>query len=161
MLRTGLTIAAVPAPNTSIMRPSSAASATSDMLDLALGDVPALRAQSLTGKSQDRVAGDTLQNGTVKRSSDKLLLAGLLVLHGNEEVHSADLGHVLLLAEEPQVLLEATGGSLELGQNAGSIVGTKLLVTNTAGPGTDGVVSGLQGDGLEASGVVRAQRDWQ
>lgn len=123
---------------------------------LALNDVPALGAELLAGQGQDGVAGDALEDGAVERGGEELLLARLLVLEGDEHVHGADLGDVLLLAKEPQVLLEAAAGGLELGQDAGGVVGAELLVADAAGPGAHGVVGGLERDGLEARGVVGA-----
>lgn len=123
---------------------------------LALADLPALGGQALAGEGEDGVAGDALEDGAVEGGGDELLLARLLVLDGGEHVHGADLGDVLLLAEEPEVLLEAAGGGLLLGHDAGGVVGAELLVADAAGPGADGVVGGLEGDGLEARGVVGA-----
>lgn len=124
--------------------------------DLALGDAPALGHEALAGEGEDGVARDALEDGAVERGGDELLLARLGVAQGDEEVHGADLGDVLLGAEEPEVLLEAAAGGLQLGQDAGGVVGAELLVADAAGPGADGVVGGLEGDGLEAGGVVGA-----
>ncbi|KAK1848521.1 hypothetical protein CCHR01_08850 [Colletotrichum chrysophilum] len=123
---------------------------------LALRNHPALGHEPLAGKSKNGVTGDTLEDGAVEGRGDELLLAGLLVLDGGEHVHGTDLGDVLLLAEEPQVLLVTAAGGLELGNDAGSVVGAELLVADTAGPGADGVVGGLKRNGLEAGGVVGA-----
>ena len=123
---------------------------------LALLNLPALRLQPLTSQREDGVTRDALEDGAVEGSGDEGLLTGLLVLESNEEVHGADLGDVLLLAEKPQVLLETAAHGLDLGHDAGRVVGAELLVTDTAGPGAHGVVGRLERDGLEARGVVRA-----
>lgn len=124
--------------------------------DLALRNDPALGLQSLTSEREDGISCHTLEDSAIEGSSDQLLLSSLLILQGDEQVHCANLGHVFLFAEEPQVLLETAGSGLELGQNARSIIGTELLVTNTAGPGADSVIGSLKRDGLKASRVVRA-----
>lgn len=123
-----------------------------------LRNLPSLGAKVSVGKREHRVTGDTLKNGAVQGSSDQLGNTSLLVLDSDEQVHGADLSHVLLLAEEPEVLLVSAGSSLELRNDARGVVGAELLVANTAGPGTDGVVGGFELDGLEACGVVRADR---
>lgn len=123
---------------------------------LALGDEPALWGEPLAGEGEDRVAGDALEDGAVEGRGDELLLARLLVAQGDEHVHGADLGDVLLLAEQPQVLGEAAAHGVALGHDAGRVVGAQLLVADAAGPGAHGVVGGLERDGLEPRGVVRA-----
>lgn len=121
---------------------------------LALGDEPALRDEPLAGEGEDRVAGDALEDGAVQGRGDELLLARLLVAQGDEHVHGADLGDVLLLAEQPQVLGEAAAHGVALRHDAGRVVGAQLLVADAAWPGAHGVVGGLERDGLEACGVV-------
>ncbi|KAI6748546.1 hypothetical protein HG530_015319 [Fusarium avenaceum] len=113
---------------------------------LALADLPALRNKTLTSQVEHRFTSDTLEDGTVKRSCHKLLLASLLVLENGKH---------------PEVLLETTAGSLELRNDAGRIVCTQLLVANTTGPSTNSVISGLERNGLEAeeSGAGRANAE--
>ena len=50
--------------------------------------------------------------------------------------------------------MKAAFGRLQLRYNAGRIVGSKLLVANTAGPGAHGVVGRFKGDSFESDRVV-------
>ena len=123
---------------------------------LALLDLPPFRLESLASQREDRVARDALKDGAVQGRGDERLLARLLVLERHKEVHGADLGDILLLAEKPQVLLETAAHGLDLGNDARSIVGAELLVADAAGPGAHGVVGRLKRHSLEAGRVVRA-----
>lgn len=123
--------------------------------DLALGDLPPLRGEALARQRQDGVARDALEDGAVEGRGDELLLPRLLVADGDEQVHGAHLGDVLLRAEQPQVLLEAAARGLHLRHDARGVVGAELLVAHAAGPRPHGVVGGLERHGLEARRVVR------
>lgn len=66
----------------------------------------------------------------------------------NEEVASAGLCDLAVLAKQPQDLVEALSLSLAVGLQGRTVVGTELGGTETTGPGTDGVGSG--GEELQA-----------
>lgn len=54
--------------------------------------------------------------------------------------------------------METPRGSGQLVHDAGGVVGAKLFVTDATGPGADGVGGCFKGDGLEAGGVIGADR---
>ena len=72
------------------------------------------------------------EDGAVERGGDELLLARLAVAHGDEHVHGADLGDVVLGAVQPEVLHVALGDSVLLRRNGGGVVGAELVCTNAA-----------------------------
>ena len=64
--------------------------------ELALQDVPALGGETLAGEGEDGVAGDAFEDGAVEGGGEELLFAGVLVAHGDEEVHGPNFRDVLL-----------------------------------------------------------------
>lgn len=123
-------------------------------------------------EGKDRVAGDSGENdvcgeGRVCQEADKTtkrgrkraltlkrrrddLDAAVGLFENNKEVHGADLSEEFLLADEPEVLAVAHVGGLHLGDNAGSVVGSKLVPSSAAGSGARVVRGGEEGNRLEA-----------
>lgn len=124
--------------------------------EFALQNLPALGGEAFAREREDRVARHAVEDRAVQRGRPELPGPGLAISHGREEVHRADLGDKLLLAEQPQVLLEAALGGLELGHDAGGVVGAEFAVADAAGPGAHGGGGGFEGDGAEAGGEVGA-----
>ena len=62
------------------------------------------------------VSSDTWQDQVLERRRDELGLS-LFVLDDDKEVHRSDLGQVVLLSVQPQVLSVSLLGSLELGHH--------------------------------------------
>ncbi len=116
---------------------------------------PSLRHEALPRERQDAVSRDPFQNRAVQRCGPELFRAGFALDRG-EEVHGARFGHVLLVAEQPEVLVEATLGGLELRHDTRCVVRSQLPVADAAGPGPHGVVGGFQRDRFEPAWVVRA-----
>lgn len=96
--------------------------------------------QALARQLQDTSAGDTGQNQlAIQRSGDKLQATGVTVVPDDEEVASASLGDLAVLAEQPQNLIKAHGLRLTVGLQRRTVVGAKFGPTETTGPGTDGI----------------------
>lgn len=108
----------------------------------------------LTGQGQDTVTGDTGQDLTVQSRGDQLGLA-LLVLPVDKAVHGTDLGDLMVLTKQPQVLLESLLVGIQLRLDARGIVASDLGITGTAGPGTNLLGRGQQVHGGESRGEVR------
>lgn len=119
--------------------------------ELALAD---LELAPLASQAQDTVTSDTGQDRSVQLGGHQLGLA-LLVLPVHKAVHGANLGHLVIGAKQPQVLLEAFLVGIQLGLDAGGIVASDLGITSAAGPGTDLIRGGQQVDSSKARREVR------
>lgn len=87
------------------------------------------------------------------------LLTSLIVDIEHEDVHGAHLGELMVLAVEPEHLLEPAGGSLLLYVDGGCIVGAHFAIAHAAGPGARVSGIGEQGDSaIAASLEVAAHR---
>lgn len=69
----------------------------------------------------------------------------------HEDVHGAHLGELMVLAVEPEHLLEAASGRLLLYIDGGCIVGAHFAIADAAGPGARVSGIGQQGDGAIAA----------
>lgn len=108
--------------------------------DLNWGERPVGLGEVCASELENTATGDAGENELVLQGSgDKFQLPGLLVLPDDKEVASAGLGHLTVLAKQPQDLVIAQGLGLAVCRKRGAIVGTQLRVTETARPRTDGV----------------------